>query len=162
MTNDFFSAKTKGSWSAVILFSSGARGLHITLTPAKIVPEFVHEKFHGTFGHSIHEEAFKHLEDEFPKIIDFSHIVAELKSIFEGCWTGLLVESRDLVVSYPIFNRAGDLILQLATRVTESVSTQSSAASANGSSISILTVNGGLHHSKSSSSLLKQGKYPYF
>lgn len=152
------SAKTKGSWSAVILFSSGARGLHVTLTPGKITPEFAREPFHGTFGHSVHEEAFKHLQEEFPKVIDFSHIVSELKAIFEGSWAGLHVAGHELAVSYPVFNRTGDLILELAPRPSENLTVQTSSHSINGSSVTLVGVNGTLHHSKSNGSLFHSGK----
>ena len=115
------------SWTAGIIFTSGARGLEIHISPSKITPEVIQEKTEGFIGHNIHELAFKNLQDELPKVIDFHAMVSELKASFEGCWNGLHMHSRELMVTHPVFNKKGDLLLELGVR-----STEAAAAAANG------------------------------
>jgi hypothetical protein len=59
------------------------------------------------------------LNEQFPKIIDFDHVIEALREAFEGCWSGLHAYSRELEVANPVFNRNGDLLLDLGLHVQE-------------------------------------------
>lgn len=114
------SASAVVHWSAAIMFHSDAfHGLKISVSPAKIVPEFQTTKIRGELGKSIYEQTFEHLKDQFPSVIEFDHIVDELRETFEGCWTGLHAYSRELDVANPVFNRHGDLLLELGYHVQQ-------------------------------------------
>ena len=107
-------------WSAAVMFHTDAfHGLKISVSPTKIVPEFQTTKIRGELGKSIYEKTFEHLRDQFPNVIDFDHIIDELRESFEGCWTGLHAYSRELDVANPVFNRHGDLLLDLGLHVQQ-------------------------------------------
>ncbi len=117
LTSTLYSAEMYTTWSAAIKFvSDDAQGLKVHVLPAKITPEFNNSICEGSLGHSTHEEMFKHLREYFPHSIDFSSIHHELKASFEGGWSGLYVDACDMVVSKPVFNRRGDLLLELAVK----------------------------------------------
>jgi len=108
------------TWSAAVKFvSDDAQGLKVHVLPAKITPEFHNSRCEGSLGHSTHEEMFKRLREYFPHSIDFSSIHHELKASFEGCWSGLYVDARDMIVKKPVFNRKGDLLLELGVKHAE-------------------------------------------
>lgn len=105
-------------WSAAITFHTDIiHGLKISVSPTKIVPDFQKIKVRGELGKSIYEETFAHLREQFPSVIDFNHVLLELCEAFEGCWTGLHTFSRELDVANPVFNKHGDLILDLGLHV---------------------------------------------
>ncbi|KLO12543.1 hypothetical protein SCHPADRAFT_410840 [Schizopora paradoxa] len=107
------------TWSAAVKFVSDGQGLKVHVLPAKIVPEFHNSRCEGSLGHSTHEETFKRLREQFPHSIDFSSIHQALKASFEGCWSGLYIDAHDMIVSKPVFNRRGDLLLELAHKIVE-------------------------------------------
>ncbi|KLO12433.1 hypothetical protein SCHPADRAFT_420281 [Schizopora paradoxa] len=112
-------AEMSTTWSAAVKFTSDGQGLKVHVLPAKIVPEFHNSRCEGSLGHSTHEETFKRLRDQFPHSIDFSSIHHTLKASFEGCWSGLYIDAHDMIVSKPVFNRRGDLLLELAHKHIE-------------------------------------------
>lgn len=149
------------TWSAAILFTSDVRGLKIQMTPERIVPHHEAPVCHGVLGHSTHEETFKKLQEQFPKTIDFGLIVRELKDNFEDCWSGLHLNTRELIVGHPVFNCHGDLLLDLGVRAEKVIEKNVTKAnghghhhhahvdvSRNASSVSVTTVssNGSATH----------------
>ncbi|KAI5120814.1 hypothetical protein M0805_003211 [Coniferiporia weirii] len=110
-------SEVTASWTASIIFTSDKAGLRVHLSPSHIVPHF--NSSHGTQvfpGHSTHAMAFAHLKEEFPATISFDGLVKDLKYGFEGAWAGLQISSHELKVGYPVFNRRGDLLLELDVR----------------------------------------------
>lgn len=126
------------TWSAKIVLTSSLHGLAIHIAPSKIVPEIRHTRTEGTIGLSTHERAFKLLKAQLPGAIDFKLVVDELKHNLEGAWMNLHVDLRELMVGHPVFNRKGDLLLDLGVRALpgymppKPVITTGLSASANG------------------------------
>ncbi|THU95309.1 hypothetical protein K435DRAFT_839574 [Dendrothele bispora CBS 962.96] len=109
-----WSAEMYVTWSAIIKLTSEGHGLTLHVLPAKIVPEFHNSRVEGNVGHNAQEIAFEQLRKQFPGAIEFSTVTNELRDSFEGSWTGLHVESREMVLQQPIFNKRGDLMCELA------------------------------------------------
>ncbi|KAI5120808.1 hypothetical protein M0805_003206 [Coniferiporia weirii] len=115
--NKDWGSRATVSWSADIKFTSDTSGLRVQLTSPRIIPKIDSPfKNQGLLGNSTHEMVLSNLKDEFPAIIDFDGLVKELRCGFEGAWTGLQLSSQELKVGSPVFNRRGDLLLELDVR----------------------------------------------
>lgn len=48
-----------------------------------------------------------------PKVIDMGGVISEVKSLWEGAWTSSSLGCQSYALSNPVFNRHGDLLVQL-------------------------------------------------
>ena len=108
-------------WRGQIQFSSNSGGMKVQLNPTSIVPNFTTTRCDGDVGHDTREAVYTKFRQVFPDVINFESIISGLKSNFEGSWTGLQCDPRDLVVRNPVFNKRGDFMLDLAVKNVESV-----------------------------------------
>ena len=98
-------------WTAAIMLN----GSTMSISPAEIVPDIQFAKYPNELGKSICSKTFANLQKEFPRVIDFDNIVKELGESLRRCSANLHTTSRELCVTNPVFNRYGDLLLELAT-----------------------------------------------
>lgn len=107
------------AWSAAIRLHSHSRGLEVSVTMN--APKLHNAGCEHTYGKSTHAKVLADFERVFPKAINTEDIANDLKRSLEGAWSGLLLHSRDLIVSHPAFNRRGDILLELGFRSTSVV-----------------------------------------
>lgn len=112
------SNQMQAKWSgSVKLLSDAVHGLRLQVTPATIHPHF--EKAHVHQGHVSEgtvSSVYKQLQENIPSTIDFHSVANNLTQAFGGVKRNLITRSRDLVFVNPIFNRRGDLLLELTAR----------------------------------------------
>ena len=102
------------AWSALIRFESNARGLEVSVT---VSPPKVHNSgCEHAHGRQTHAKVIADFESIFPKVINTDDIKNDLKRTLEGAWSGLHTHSREFIVSHPVFNCHGDLLLELEFR----------------------------------------------
>lgn len=65
------------------------------------------------------------MRSKFPDFIDFGVLLGDLKNELEGMWMGVQVQAHELCVARPVFNRRGDLVLELLVRGSRIESTLS-------------------------------------
>ena len=99
-------------WSASITL----HGTTVSVSPAEVVPLVQFARYPNELGKSICGKTFASLQDEFPATIDFSQIVTDLNDSLKLFSENLHSSSRELGLANPIFNRHGDLFLELASR----------------------------------------------
>lgn len=86
--------------------------MHIHLSPSQINSSLSHYHHIST----AQDNAFKHFREVFPSTLDFSRLVSELKTDFEGVWAGSHLHAHELRVAHPVFTCKGDLLLELLPR----------------------------------------------
>lgn len=132
------------AWSAAIRLQSHSRGLDVSVTMS--APKLHNAGCEHVHGKSTHAKVLADFKRVFPKIINTEGIINDLRKSFEGARSGLHLHSRELIVSHPVFNRRGDLLLELGFR-SASVD---AAAQVNGKfQADSVTLNGDSGHSKS-------------
>lgn len=126
------STEATAHWSSAITISSNSyRGVQVHVSPDQIVPHFTESRSHGQLHHSAFTDAFAHLKEQLPSVIDLKRVTAELKGSLEGAWPQLFPGSGALCVTKPTFNRRGDLLLSLQPYVA-TVSVHRTSHSNNG------------------------------
>lgn len=138
----FYSSDMSYAWSAAIRLHSHSRGLEVNVTLN--APKLHNAGCEHTHGKSTHAKVLADFERVFPKVINTEDIATDLKRSLEGAWSGLLLHSRELIVSHPTFNRRGDLLLELGFRSTS----VAGAPHLNGNGkihVDTVSINGGSH-----------------
>ena len=100
--------KTRASWSASIAIYSEANGLVVELS-GDAKPEFADVESEGTCSLDMQELHKMHL----PRIINMEPILTELKAVWEGAWQWSSLGCLSYTLANPVFNRHGDLLVQL-------------------------------------------------
>ncbi|KAL5504464.1 hypothetical protein ACEPAH_7125 [Sanghuangporus vaninii] len=137
-----WNSETTVHWSASIAFASTSLGLQIQLHPSRIEPS-IHSTnvAHGAPGHATQTQVLSQLRSKFPDFIDFGILLGDLKNELEGMWMGVQVQAHELCVSRPVFNRRGDLLLELIVRGSRIESAPGTKRALNGKS-SMMSLNG--------------------
>ena len=102
-----YSKKTCAKWSASILVHSRASGLAIEVSGQN--PVFTDEDSEGHCTVDVSALHAKHL----PRILNFGDVLKSLKSTLEGGWEFAAPCGESYGLTNPVFNRQGDLIVQL-------------------------------------------------
>jgi hypothetical protein len=98
-------------WSAAIVIN----GSTVSVIPTAINPTIQMAKNPDALGQSISMKTFASLKAAFPSVINFEGIVSEIGDSLKRYSTILQNNTRELGLIDPIFNRRGDLLLELGT-----------------------------------------------
>ena len=102
------STHSSASWSTSVCIFSEASGLCVELSGAA-KPSFTEIESEGRSALDIAKLHAAHL----PSVIDLSAVVSGLKSVWEGAWERASLGGQSYTLSNPVFNRHGDLLVQL-------------------------------------------------
>ena len=134
------SSEITASWSATISLASTPSGVKVALRPAQVIPKVTIADPRNTSGYETQKEALEQLKKVFPSSINLAALVNELKDALEGVWGGLQVEAYEYCFSRPVFNRRGDLLLELVVQgsTTDNASRNRESSLTDDSGIAIL------------------------
>ena len=109
-----YSADMFVTWEAGVKLISSPSGLQVVLQQQSVVPTFRKGVLSQNVNSTVYTAVFDQVRKIFPKNIDCGDFVSEWNSCLAGSWTGLREMAHELRVAQPVFNKCGDLFLELA------------------------------------------------
>ena len=111
-----YSADMFVTWEAGVKLISSPSGLQVVLQQQSVVPTFRKGVLSQNVNSTVYTAVFDQVRKIFPKNIDCGDFVSEWNSCLAGSWTGLREMAHELRVAQPVFNKCGDLFLELAVQ----------------------------------------------
>ena len=104
------------TWETGVSLISATSGLQAVLHQPTVVPNFQKGHVEQNANSVVYATMFDKVRKIFPTNVDCGEFVKELNMCLSGSWPGVRELAHDLRVAHPVFNKRGDLFLELAVQ----------------------------------------------